>query len=113
MTVPAGSPAGLLLVTGKHQLLIDHVFGSTPDRGYLALATSGVCPPSDVDRSYFRTPGAAPTAVYEETLLTRRAFPMPAGGGTFTVYLVGQMLSGATASDVEGNDVVHIEFHTT
>jgi hypothetical protein len=117
ITLPAGTPAGLLLVTGKHQVNIGHTTGTT-DYGYLAWVpnAAAACPSADTQRSYFRVVAGEPTATgnpaYVQTLFTTAAFTVPAGGGTFTLFLAGQMLSGATSDDQEGNDFVNIEFHT-
>lgn len=101
---------------------MDHTNGIT-DRGYLVFTnTSANCggvfptdPNGDTFRSYFRVPSALPTVTgfpaYESTLFTQATFSIPAGGGTFSVFLNGIMLTGAGANDVEGNDQVHIEFH--
>jgi hypothetical protein len=89
----------------------------TTDYGYLAWsASSTTCPTADTQRSYFRVVSGEPTATgnpgYVQTVFTQGAFNVPAGGGTFTVFLVGQMLSGASSDDADGNDLVNIEFHT-
>jgi hypothetical protein len=111
------------LVTGRHTVSVEHTTTATTDRGYLVFTnanatcggTSITDPNGDVFRSYFRIPANLPIntgfPAYEMTLFTQATFNVAAGGGTFTVFLNGVMLSGASANDAEGNDQVHIEFH--
>lgn len=116
ITLPPSTPAGVLLVTGRHTVNVDHTTGTT-DRGFLVWsAASANCGLNDTFRSYFRVPSALPTVTglpaYEQTLFTQSAFNVAAGGGTLTLFLNGLMLSGASANDDDGNDQVHLEFHT-
>jgi len=95
---------------------VEHTTG-VPDRGYLVWSSASAfdCGTSDTFRSYFSVPAALPTAIgspaYEMTVYTSAAFTVPAGGGTFTLFLNSIMLSGASANDTDANDLVEIEFH--
>ena len=123
ITVPPGSPAGLLVAAGKVTVRVVHLsVGPTavPDRGFAIFSTAPIllqpdCPNSEAYRSYFSVPVIVPGGVahlFETTLFVQGAFDFPAGGGTAVVYLNGGMTSGAPLSPdtMEGANIV-LEFH--
>lgn len=113
ITIPASAPAGQVIATAKAIVQIQHASG-TLDRGYLTWGTSANdCNTSDAWRSYFAVPASEPaSSSYEMTVHVQVPFSVAAGGGTYTVFLNGRMTNGASASDLEGNENMVLEFHT-
>jgi len=120
ITVPPGSDAGTLIANGKHRIEIGHTNG-TADRGFLMWANAAAncgTDASDTLRSHFGVPSSLPTATgglganagYIMTVTTVGAFTVPAGGGTFTVFLNGVMQAGGGTNDFEGEDFVTLTF---
>jgi len=72
------------------------------------------------DKSYFNVPSQLPSSdntglvlgtQYTQTVMTQSAFPIAAGGGTFTLNLNGKMdSSGGTTNVSDRNDHVVVEF---
>jgi hypothetical protein len=117
MELPWDAPAGVIVVEGRHWVNIDHTAG-TDDKGFLTYSmTPGDCGFAylDFDRTYFKIPAAMPTvngiSAYEIAVPTRQEFSIPAGGGTFRIYLNGMMESGLGGFDGEGRELIHAQFH--
>ncbi|OFW05251.1 MAG: hypothetical protein A3I61_10885 [Acidobacteria bacterium RIFCSPLOWO2_02_FULL_68_18] len=116
VTVPAGAPAGLLTVTGKHHVQIKHLFAAS-DSGYLVWSDSPTtCGADDTERSHFRVADIDFATTYEKTVFTHRAFPA-SGGATVTLYLNSVMTSGHATPvgmvDQVGDDYIIVEFHVS
>lgn len=130
ITVPPGSPAGLIAVTAKVNVRINHMSGFTAannwDRGFLTVSTIGpvdcsATPAGDSIRSYFSIPPGWPTtgagSPLELTVFVQASYDPPLTGAN-VFYLNGSMLSGATtifsgvlAPDEMRDANVVVEFH--
>jgi hypothetical protein len=116
LTVPAGSPAGRIVVSGWMRYVITHISG-TADRTIIYVGTSpSDCGASDSYRSYAAVPSAMPTASFEGMVPIQNQFLIPAGGGTFTFYLNTQripVISTSNASNfTDASANIEAVFHT-
>jgi hypothetical protein len=124
ITVPPLSPDGLLVATAKVSAKIAHTAGGAAfqDRGFAVFSLSGPldCSAPDAYRSYYSFPAGWPgtgtgisATPLDVTLFVQAPYDLPAGGGTFVVYLNGQTLSGATATsvDVMQDPNIVVEYH--
>jgi hypothetical protein len=128
MTVPADSPAGHLIVRGRHTITIEHVSGAA-DVGFLTwTGVIGNCVTDngrdpELSRSYFSVHPQAPSTEYDvngsvvpgtdykQTVTTQVEFPVAAGGGTFTLYLHAMMVNESELNNgVDSNDNIVLEF---
>jgi len=109
LTLPAGSPAGRIVVSGWMRWIMSHANGA-PDKVRIYVGTSGVdCGTSDAFRSYASVASGLPTGNVEGMVPIQNQFLVPAGGGTFTFYLNTQQLQGGTFLDLSSN--IEAVFH--
>jgi hypothetical protein len=130
MTVPTDSPAGHLIVRGRHTVTVAHIQGAA-DVGFLTWTRSiGDCVTDngrdpELSRSYFSVHPQAPSTEldadlnpvpgtdYKQTVTTQVEFPVAAGGGTFTLYLHAMMVQKSEDNNaVDSNDNIVLEFHS-
>jgi len=130
ITLPSTTPAGYLVVRGRHTVEVDHTQGAG-DTGFLTWARAqSVCDASnginaELGRSYFQVNAAMPSTEldgmgkvipgteYLMTVFTQVPFPIPAGGGPFTLTLNGKMLrtsGGGSTNAFSRADNVIVEF---
>lgn len=116
--IPPNTPAGMLTVTGKHRVVLDHTSVSPGDRGIVGW--SGItanCTAPDTDRSHFGVSEFDFATAHETTVFTQRSFASPAGGVAGVIlklYLNSIMTSGNTPiADVIGEHYAVVEFHVT
>ena len=126
LAVPVDAPAGLIVVSGKPNVDVDHVSGGVDDEGFViwsktAADCTGPTTAPVTRRSYFTVVKALPTSDnYQYTLPTLGAFPVnPAtdsgvvldGKRLYQFYLNGRMLTKSATGAWIGYDHVVLEYH--
>lgn len=122
ITVPTSATAGYLVVRGRHTIDVMHTQG-TNDEGFITWVLGTGSPATcngTADKSYFNVASQLPSSddtglvagtEYTQTVMTQSAFPIPAGGGTFTLNMNGKMDSSASNTNVnDRGDHVVVEF---
>ena len=126
ITVPPGSPAGLLIARAKVRVRISHVPGqaTAQDLGYVVFSTASTSDCSGgiggaAFKSFFSVPpgwpGTGSGSPLEVTVFVQSWYDIDPGGGTVVVYLNGLVNPGAgatpTTQDFMQDANVVLEFH--
>src|SRR5262249_12206950 len=106
LTVPAGTPAGRVMITGWVHWSIAHTAGTT-NRVilYVSGSSNADCGNNDSLRSYALVPASFTGGAIESLSPIQITYPILAApnGGTFTFFLNGQNLSADTSSIIAAN----------
>jgi hypothetical protein len=106
LTVPAGTPAGRIMITGWVHWSIAHT-GGVSNRVILYVSGSSAtdCGSNDSLRSYALVPASFTEGTIESLSPIQITYPILAApnGATFTFFLNGQNLSSDTSSIVAAN----------
>jgi hypothetical protein len=103
VVVPAGSPAGRIVIDGWMHYTIAHTNGATDKTRIYVGTTSTDCGSSDSFRSYAVVQSAEPTQTFEGMVPLQVQYTVAAGGGTFSFYVNTQKISGGTFTDSNVN----------
>lgn len=101
ITVPG---PGTVVVTATVIVRLDHTIG-TRDNAWLSVTSTPADCTFTAENSLALVPDVEPTAWYYVTVPILRAFVAP-GSGTYTHYMNGIMIAGASPSDSFANSVM-------